>query len=114
MLPRLVLSCIATLLASTAFAYPNPEAVTGDVAGTDDPSKLCKDNAGTYWLFGTGYVEFPLSAYYFLLTLVPQGGHSHSNLDGPHQLGERRYRLARWCIMDRALYRVGRRKPMGS
>lgn len=44
----------ATFLVSPVFAYPNPGLVTGDYSGVHDPSKLCKDSSGKYWLFSTG------------------------------------------------------------
>ncbi|KAF8305788.1 secreted arabinase, partial [Clavulina sp. PMI_390] len=43
----------ATLVGS-ALAYPNPGTVTGAYTGVHDPSKLCKDSSGKYWLFSTG------------------------------------------------------------
>lgn len=48
------MAVIATALVVPILAYPNPGTVTGDYSGVHDPSKLCKDSAGKYWLFSTG------------------------------------------------------------
>jgi len=45
---------IAAALIVPILAYPNPGKVTGAYSGVHDPSKLCKDNSGKYWLFSTG------------------------------------------------------------
>ncbi|KAG8991293.1 hypothetical protein FRB94_012615 [Tulasnella sp. JGI-2019a] len=47
-------SIIALAAAAFTAAYPNPGTVTGAYSGVHDPSALCKDSAGLYWLFSTG------------------------------------------------------------
>lgn len=49
-----IAAIIAAALVVPILAYPNPGTVTGDYSGVHDPSALCKDSAGKYWLFSTG------------------------------------------------------------
>ncbi|KAE9387779.1 arabinanase [Gymnopus androsaceus JB14] len=46
------ISLAAAALNCFVHAYPNPGLVTGNVNPVADPT-LCRDNAGTYWLFST-------------------------------------------------------------
>lgn len=52
--PAVLAACIVSTLFIPALAYPDPGTETGDYTGVHDPSKLCKDSAGKYWLFSTG------------------------------------------------------------
>ncbi|KAG8843940.1 hypothetical protein FRB96_003681 [Tulasnella sp. 330] len=74
-------SIIALASAIFAVAYPEPGLVTGAYAGVHDPSALCKDSAGLYWLFSTGNgIEIRTSPDRIAFTLVgqvfPAGGYS--------------------------------------
>ncbi|KAF8305786.1 Arabinanase/levansucrase/invertase [Clavulina sp. PMI_390] len=44
---------LAALVGSVS-AYPSPNLVTGYYTAATDPSKACRDNSGTYYLFTTG------------------------------------------------------------
>jgi len=49
-----IVSIVAAALILPVLCYPNPGTVTGAYSGVHDPSALCKDSAGKYWLFSTG------------------------------------------------------------
>jgi len=49
--PSLFIGAFA--LPALVWAQPNPGTVTGDISGVHDPT-LCRDSAGTYFLFSTG------------------------------------------------------------
>lgn len=90
---RLRKLCILSFVVAAA-TQPNPGKVTGDIS-VHDPT-MCRDSAGTYFIFGTLYLRLlrstchqaPLNSYGYR--------YSHYYFYGSYRLESYRYGLARW------------------